>query len=73
MDKVGALTRPDGGLAYTPEDRAWQIYLGRTAHGMNDNQIKEKLIFSNEEFELCSALEKTLRSKFDAKAKRKKE
>lgn len=67
QDKVRPLTRSDEGLAYTPEDRAWQIYLSRTVHGLNDDEIKDQLQFSNKEFELCSALEITLRRKFAAK------
>jgi len=70
-DKIMPLTRSDGGLALTSEDRAWQIYRGRT-FGMSDDEIKEKMSFSNEEFDLCTALIPKLRRKFAAKMKHKK-
>ena len=49
-DKIRPLTRPDGGLAFTPEDRAWQIYRLR-AFEMSDDEIKDTCCLTDEEFE----------------------
>jgi len=68
QDKTMPLTRPDGGLAFTSEDRAWQIYRSRTV-GMPDDKIKEVMFFSNEEFDFCATIIPKLRRKFAARMK----
>jgi len=65
-DKIKPLTRPDGGLAFTLEDRAWQIYRFRT-FGMSDDEIKEKGDFTSEEFEMCAAMIPALKNQFEAR------
>ena len=64
--KIMPLTRPDGGIAFTPEDRAWQIYSLRT-FGMSDDEIKEKGYFTSEEFEMCAAMIPALKNQFEAR------
>ncbi|MGA2683242.1 MAG: hypothetical protein ABSF44_15755 [Candidatus Bathyarchaeia archaeon] len=69
QDKTMPLTRPDGGLAFTSEDRAWQIYRLRT-FGMSNDKIKELMSVSNEEFDFCATLIPKLRRKFAATSRR---
>jgi len=67
-EKISPLERPDGGIAFTPEDRAWQIFRFRT-FGMNDDEIKKVGSFTNEEFEMCTAMIPALKEKFERKVK----
>lgn len=69
--KIMPLTRPDGGIAFTPEDRAWQIYLAKFKHQMNEAEIKEKLQFTDEEFDFCKTIMITMKRRFDAKFRKK--
>jgi hypothetical protein len=68
-NKTMPLPRPDGGLAFTYEDKAWQIYRLR-AFKMSDDEIKKTISISNAEFDLYTPLIPKLDRRFEAKMKK---